>query len=109
MKTIYVADDGTQFYDKYECKDYEWVKNYAPPLDTDVEFYDKNNTLLLNKFSQNTYELTDKVIVKTKEGANALFQYTEYTGYYSFYDITGPGTWVWDKDNIGKGMFVLQK
>lgn len=24
MKVIYVADDGTQFEDEYECLNYEW-------------------------------------------------------------------------------------
>ena len=29
MKTIYEANDGTQFEDKFECEDYEWKLDHT--------------------------------------------------------------------------------
>lgn len=27
MRAIYIADDGTQFENKWDCEEYEWILN----------------------------------------------------------------------------------
>ena len=39
MKTIYIAEDGTQFNDKKACREYEFTKNVLPLVKANVIGY----------------------------------------------------------------------
>lgn len=53
MKTIYIADDGKQFEDEYECKNHEF-EILHPNLKT-IEFYDSDGLALLNVMDEYTH------------------------------------------------------
>ena len=53
MRTVYIADDGKEFDDEWECKDYEWKLNHHHL--NDVRFYDKDEMRLRDIFSEDTY------------------------------------------------------
>ena len=44
MRTVYIADDGREFSDMYDCKDYEFMLNH--PCLNNVYFYDKDGERL---------------------------------------------------------------
>ena len=97
MRTVYIADDGKQFDDKYECKDYEWKLKH--PCLNSVIFYDVKGNRMSDISSQDTYELVMKIIVPSDEAAKALQELGDYTGFYSYEHINESGVWVW-KDYI---------
>lgn len=105
MRTVYIADDGTQFDDEFECEDYEWKLNH--PHLKDVRCYDKDGNELKNIFSENTYGYSQKIIVPTDEAARDLQELSKYTGYCYYGHIAESGTWVYKERNYNRG-FVLQ-
>lgn len=93
MKTIYISDDGKIFEDEFECKDYEWRLKH--PL-TDICFYDKDNNVLTDIFSEETYSLTERVVITSESTLKDLQEFADYTGYCCYYDIDECGEWVFD-------------
>lgn len=102
MRVVYIADDGKEFDDKYDCEDYEW-KLYHPYLN-DVRLYDGEGNELKNIFSQYTYETVMKIIVPSEIAAKDLRKLGCYTGWRSYEDISESGEWIWNDD-----MFVKVK
>lgn len=103
MRTVYIANDGKEFSDEYDCKDYEFLL-YHPCL-KDVCFYDKEGERLKEIISDDTYKNVVKIVVPNEEAVNALEELVEYIGYASYDDISEPGTWVFEED---KERFVKQ-
>lgn len=91
MKIIYIADDGTQFNDKYECEEYEWISNH--PNIRNVKMYDKNDNELTTYMSQDTYENADVVIVPDDEALDDLHELAEFTGFSYYFQVACPGRW----------------
>lgn len=104
MKVIYVADDGTQFDDRYECEYYEWVLNH--PSLKEIVFYDEDGNVLADIFSQDTYEYTMKIFVPTDEAAKELSGLGRYAGFCAYENIDSAGTWVWKVFDRLNGKFV---
>jgi hypothetical protein len=100
MRTIYIADDGTQFDDEYDCQDYEWKLKH-PGL-KDIIFYDMKDDVLEDIFSQTTYEDTMKIVVSTDEAVKDLYELGRYYGWCAYEDVTEAGTWVWENGLNGK-------
>lgn len=98
MKILYVADDGKEFYNEFECEDYEWKLHH--PYLNHVIFYDKDNNKL-DPFKDGTYEKTEKVFVPDNDSLDDLLEYANYTGYCAYTDISFSGTWVWSEDEMG--------
>lgn len=94
MRVVYIADDGKEFDDQYDCEDYEWKLNH--PSLNDIRLYDEKGNELKNIFSQNTYEIVMKIIVPSEIAAKDLCELGHYTGYCSYKDINEPGEWVWN-------------
>lgn len=94
MRVIYVADDGTEFSDEFECEDYEW-KIKHPHLN-DVCLYDANNNQLTNLFDEETYFNTEKIVVPNDFAAADLREFAKYTGYCGYSSIISKGIWVFD-------------
>lgn len=96
MKTIYIADDGKQFDEEYECLDYEWKLNH--PHLKDIRCFDKDGNELNDLFSENTYAYSEKIIVPNDESVKELQELASYTGYCYYSYINETGTWVFNED-----------
>lgn len=103
MKTIYIADDGKNFDDKFECKRYEWML-YHTHL-KDIKCYDKDGNELKDMMKDDTYNYCQKIIIPTSEAVKELKDLADYTGYCDYLQITEAGTWIF-KENGTDGRFV---
>ena len=104
MKVIYIADDGKEFTDEYECLEYEWKLNH--PYLKDVCCYDENNNKLDNILSEETYYMAEKVVVLNENVLKDFQELADYTGYCCYADINECGEWLFD---IDKGTYVKVK
>ena len=101
MKIIYVADDEKEFDNEFDCQEYEWKLKH--PHLNNIKFYDKNNNVLDEIFSQETYNIVKRVIVPDEDAVNDLQEFANYTGFCCYEDIISRGEWIF---NTGKGTFV---
>ena len=101
MKVIYIADDGKEFDNEFDCQHYEWILNH--PYLKDICFYDKDNNALDNILLQETYETTERIVISNKDALNDLLELANYTGFCAYGDIVECGEWVFD---YKKGTFV---
>ena len=92
MKVLYIADDGKEFDNEYDCEDYEWLLNHSNLKD--IKCYDKNGKLFENLMDENTYLYSEKIIVPTDMCAKELKELATYTGYYCYSHITEAGIWM---------------
>lgn len=100
MKTLYIADDGTQFENKWKCADYEW--KLAHPHLSEIRFLNAAGELLLSDpLEETTYNNTETVIVPNEAALQDLQELADYTGFCEYSDIDSIGTW---KHN-GKSMY----
>ena len=93
MRVVYIADDGKEFTDKYDCEDYEWKLNH--PYINDVRLYDKDNNEIKNILSQDTYEIVMKIVVPSENAVKDLQDLGRYAGFCCYENIDEPGEWVW--------------
>ena len=96
MKTVYIADDGKNFEDEYECMNYEFCISH-PHLKT-IELYDRHGKKLTNPLDDETYFNFTKIIVHSEEELIDLYCAADYTGFSGYYDIKSVGTWIFDQD-----------
>lgn len=96
MRTVYIADDGKQFENEYECERYEF-EIIHPNLKI-IEFYDKDGLTLSNAMDEDTYNICTKVIVHSNEEITDLHAVANYFGYYAYFDIDDVGEWVYCDD-----------
>ena len=95
MRVIYIADDGKEFDDEFECEHYEWALDH--PHIKEIVCYDRNGNVLEDIFSQDTYETAMKIVVPTDEAAKELREVGRYCGFCNYIDIESAGVWVWGK------------
>lgn len=93
MKVLYIADDGTQFDDEWDCKDYEFRKNLD--LD-DIEMHDKDSNRL-DPMTEETYDTVMRIVIKTEKAVEDLAKIEKYTGFIAYADVNAPGVWVYDQ------------
>lgn len=98
MTVMYVAFDGKQFDDEWDCRDYEWRCAHEKFLDK-IEFYDADGIRVFDYFSGNAYNSVVEVVVKDKDLIPELLELVDYTGFCNYADITSEGVWVWDDWN----------
>lgn len=103
MKIVYIADDGKEFDDEFECRDYEWMLNHHHL--NDVRFYDKDEMRLRDIFSEDTYYNVVKIIVPNNYAAIDMQELSNYIGCCCYSHITEAGTWVFEENGIN-GKFV---
>lgn len=99
MRTVYIADDGAQFEDKWKCEAYEFYQT-LPDLDkiTLIDAYDNVlNSDPMAFFDEDTYTKTEVVIINSAEAVKSLHKIAEYTGFCEYKDITQPGFWRWSE------------
>lgn len=104
MKIIYVADDGTQFDNEFDCEDYEWKLNH--PHLREVRVFGKDGNEFNNIFEEDTYNYSEIIIVPDDEAARNLQELADYTGYCYYSHITKAGEWIFDTANE---RFVLKE
>ena len=104
MRVLYIADDGTEFDNEWDCGDYEWRQNHKAL--NSIIFLDENNNVLNDPMSDETYNNAETIVVPTDEAAKELRELGEYCGW--FYDsIISAGTWVFNKDPYN-GQYLLK-
>lgn len=96
MKVLYIADDGKEFDDKFECEKYEWLLEHSHLKD--IKCYDKDGNLFPDIMSDKTYDYCTKVIVPTKKCVKEIQDLADYMGFCLYLDITEPGTWIFLTD-----------
>ena len=94
MRIIYIADDGTEFDDKFDCKDYEWKLNH--PHLKDVHIFDKYGTEFKDIFMQASYDYSSKIIITNEEALKDFQEFVKYTGFISYESIDKIGEWKFD-------------
>jgi hypothetical protein len=102
MRAIYIADDGTQFDDRFDCEDYEWKLNH--PHLKDVHIFDKDGNKFDNVFSEDAYNYSDKIVVTSNGAVKDLHDLANYTGYCYYEHVNEVGEWRFDET---KEKFVM--
>ena len=97
MRTIYIADDGKEFDNEFDCEHYEWTLNH-PNLKY-IKIYDNRTGELFDDImTDDTYNYGDKVVIPTEFALKDLHDWATYSGYCYFHQITEVGTWVFNED-----------
>lgn len=110
MKTIYEADDGTVFDNRYECQDYTECRKHCNLYS--VTFLDSSGkSLRLDDQSIRifdnlpyVYQNCNEIVVHNEEEVVSVQWLADYYGWCcEFEQITSPGTWkredgVWKKE-----------
>lgn len=94
MKTIYIADDGKQFEDEYECEQYEFNLKY-PHLQT-IEVYNQEGEKMTDLLDDDTYNDCSRIVIHSEDELSDLLLVADYLGFYSYNDITEVGEWIFD-------------
>ena len=94
MRTVYIADDGKQFEDEYECEHHEFELKY-PHLQT-IEAYNKDGEKMTDLLDEDTYNNCEKIILRSEEELSDLQYAADCLGFYSYNDITEIGEWIFD-------------
>lgn len=91
MRIVYIADDGKEFDNEFECEHYEWLQNH--PHLKNIKCYDKDGKQLEDIMSDDTYYFAKKIIVPTDECVKELVELVEYTGFCDYAYINEPRIW----------------
>ena len=94
MKVIYIANDGKEFDNKYDCENYEWELKHTHL--NEICFYDKDGNKLYDAYSEDTYNNAERIVVPNENAAKELQELARYTGYCCYGDITECGEWHFD-------------
>lgn len=93
MKTVFIASDGKQFEDKWECEDYEWLLKH--PEIKEIKIYDYLTNPVGNIFDFEGYKIATYLYVPT-EAIDVLEEFAEYSGFTSYDGIDSEGWWKFD-------------
>ena len=96
MKVVYIADDGKEFDDEFDCINYEWKVNH--PHLKDIGFYDEENNKLTDIFSEEVYCITETVVIPDEIALKELQEFADYTGFCCYKDINKCGEWIFNYD-----------
>ena len=94
MTVIYIAKDGKQFNDEFECINYEWLLDH--PSIIKAVFLDKEANKLGDFFSEDTYNNVVTIVVPDTNTLRDFCALARYTGFCAYLDIDRTGTWVWN-------------
>lgn len=94
MRILYIADDGTEFDNEFECEYYEEIKRHNKVNDIEVYDADGNRVLFESVYNDAFYNEAEKIIIHTEEEATDILWLAEYTGWLEFEQLTSVGTWV---------------
>lgn len=94
MRTVYIADDGKQFEDEYECEHHEFELKH--PHLKKIEAYNKDGEKMTDLLDEDTYNNCEKIILHSEEELSDLQYAADCLGFYSYNDITEIGEWIFD-------------
>lgn len=97
MRIVYIADDGTQFDDKFECEDYEWGLQHTNL--NRIRFMDEDYVNIQYKYDFSDgylYFNTNTIYVPDEQCVKELIELAEYAGWGEWDNITEPGLWAWN-------------
>lgn len=106
MRTVYIAEDGTEFNDAFNCEFYEWKLRH--PYLREIKCYDNQDNPIDNITEESAYDKCEKVIVPTMQSLNDLHALADYMGFTLYNDIKSTGTWVYDEHATPWYGFVKQ-
>ena len=96
MRTVYIADDGKQFEDEYECEHHEFELKH-PHLQT-IEAYNKDGEKITGLLDEDAYDNCERIILHSEEELSDLQYGADYFGFYSYCDIDEVGEWIFDHE-----------
>ena len=99
MRIIYIADDGTEFDDEFDCEDYEWKLNH--PHLKDVHIFDEYGKEFRNIFDEASYDYSTKIVITNEEALKDFEEFTEYAGFACYRSIDKVGEWKFDDNERG--------
>lgn len=95
MRVLFIADDGKEFDDEFECEHYEWMLNH-PNLKY-IKIYDSRTGELFDDImTEEAYCYGNKIEVPTELALKDLHDWAMYSGYCYFYHLTETGTWLFN-------------
>lgn len=98
MRILYIADDGTEFDNEFDCEVYEETNRHNKVNDIEVYDADGNRVLFESVYNDAFYNEAEKIIIHTEEEVADILWLAEYTGWCEFEQITSVGTWVRKND-----------
>ena len=102
MKVIYIADDGKQFDDPWECEAYEELRKH--PYIYGITFADHGEEYHIvygNEFEDSIYNYADGILIHNERELVDLQWLADYCGWCEFQQIDSPG--IWKRTQIGFG------
>ena len=97
MRTVYIADDGKEFDNEFDCEHHEWMLNH-PNLKY-IKIYDNRTGELFDDImTDDAYNYGDKVVIPTEFALKDLHDWATYSGYCYFHQITEVGTWTFNEN-----------
>jgi TATA-box binding protein (TBP) (component of TFIID and TFIIIB) len=100
MRILYVADDGKQFDNEYDCLDYEFGLRIKDSVKHITIFNEDGEVVCTPIASEDTYDNAEKIVVTSMTGVNILHQISDYTGFSAYESIDSPGIWLYNKNNF---------
>ncbi len=107
MRTIYIADDGKEFDNQFECEHYEWILSHQHLKS--IKCYDKDDNKLKDIMEEDTYNYCYKIMVPTNEAVKELNDLADYTGYCYYSHITEAGTWIYAENESGTDEWFVKE
>ena len=96
VRTVYIADDGKEFDNEFDCEHHEWMLNH-PNLKY-IKIYDNRTGELFDDImTDDAYNYGDKLVIPTEFALKDLHDWATYSGYCCFHQITEAGTWVFNE------------
>ena len=78
-KTIYIAFDGKEFEDEYDCREYE-LNTKLKDIGDDLLLYDKNGKKIEKIDNQLLAESIDYIVVKSEKAYEYFVEQMDYFG-----------------------------
>lgn len=106
MRIVYIADDGTQFDDEFECNAYEWKLNHSHLKD--IGFFDEDGNIVSGSpFDDAHYNKVETIVIPNEKALRDLQALAEYTGFCDYDNINAIGTWKHYNDNWDSGFAIV--
>ena len=94
MKIIYIADDGKQFDDQWECEWYEELQKH--PHIYGIKFYENDLEFQIDHWKEDDdsyYNHADGILIHNERELEDLQWLADCCGWSEFQQIDSPGMW----------------